>query len=83
MKTQSREGYVSGLYCAMLKDIAVRHPELRVDSERDCKRLLSLIESRGIHFVLVDLPTYGKHFDQCLASGHLTKSGVAGFRSYR
>jgi len=67
----------------MLKDIAERHPELRVDSERDCKRLLSLIDSRGSPFYLVDLPTFGKHFDICLANGHLTKSGVAGFRSFR
>ncbi|UJQ85666.1 MAG: putative replicase protein [Alehxovirus allofundivicinum] len=83
MTNQSRDGYVSGLYCAMLKDIAERHPELRADSERDCKRLLSLIKTRGSPYYLVDLPSFGKHLDQCLAKGHLTKSGIAGFRSYR
>lgn len=83
MKNQSHDGYVSGLYCAMLKDIAERHPELRVDSERDYKRLLSLIETRGKPFYLVDLPAYGKHLDLCLSQGHLTKSGIPGFRSYR
>lgn len=83
MKNQSHDGYVSGLYCAMLENIAERHPELRVDCSRDCKRLLSLIETRGSPYYLVDLPSFGKHFDQCLANGRLTKSGVAGFRSYR
>jgi hypothetical protein len=39
--------------------------------------------SRGLTFFLVDLPAYGKHFDQCLASEHLTRSGVAGFGCFR
>lgn len=81
--TTSYERYVLGLYGAMLSDIAYRCPELRVDCERDNKRLLSAIEHRGIHFFLVDLPAFGKHFDLCLSKECLTRSGVALMRPYK
>jgi len=75
--------YLQGLYSAYLSDIAVRIPPLRVDSERDASRLLSLVRSRGLSFLMIDLPTAGKHFDRALSSGHLSSFCIAGFRPYK
>jgi hypothetical protein len=75
--------YLQGLYSAMLSDIAERFPSLRKDSERDASRLLSLVNSRGLSFLMIDLPDAGKHFDRALSSGRLTRSGLAASRPYR
>lgn len=74
--------YLQGLYDAMLSNIAELDPTLRRDCLRDSSRLLSLVEHRGLPFLMVDLPAMGKHLDKCLSMGHLTSSGVAGFRPY-
>lgn len=74
--------YLQGLYNAMLSSIAESDPTLRRDCDRDSSRLLSLIEQRGLPFLMVDLPAMGKHFDKCLSTGLLTSSGIPGFRSY-
>jgi len=75
--------YLQGLYSAMLSDIAERFPSLRRDCERDASRLLSLVNSRGLPFLMIDLPDAGKHFDRALSSGHLTCSGIAGKRPFK
>jgi len=75
--------YLQGLYSAMFFDIAVYFPHLQVDCRRDASRLLSLIDQRGLPFLMVDLPAFGKHLDRCMADGSLTTSGIAGFRPYR
>ncbi|DAD49986.1 RNA-directed RNA polymerase [ssRNA phage Gerhypos.2_28] len=75
--------YLQGLYSAMLSDIAERFPSLRKDCERDASRLLSLVKSRGLPFLMIDLPDAGKHFDRALSNGRLTKSGIAASRPYR
>jgi len=80
---QSYALYLQGLYSAMLSDIAERFPSLRVDCERDASRLLSLVESRGLSFFMIDLPDMGKHFDRCLSLELLTVSGIAGQRPYK
>ena len=77
MTINSYARYLSGLYSAIFFDIACAIPALRVDSERDSKRLLSIIDREGLRVLLVDLPAQGKHFDKCLSYGHLTKSGIA------
>lgn len=74
--------YLQGLYGAMLSNMAELDPTLRRDCLRDSSRLLSLVEHRGLPFLMVDLPAMGKHFDKCLSIGRLTTSGVAGFRPY-
>lgn len=56
--------YLQGLYLAMLDDIAEYIPSLRRDCERDSSRLLSLVESRGLPFLMMDLPDMGKHIDK-------------------
>nr|UJQ85812.1 MAG: putative replicase protein [Leviviridae sp.] len=79
---KSYVSYLQGLYRAMLSNIAEYDPTLRRDSERDASRLLSLIEQRGLPFLMVDLPAMGKHLDKCVSMGHLTVSGLPGFRPY-
>jgi len=74
--------YLQGLYAAILSSIAESDPTLRRDCFRDSSRLLSLIEQRGLPFLMVDLPAMGKHLDKCLSIGLLTSAGVAGFRPY-
>jgi hypothetical protein len=75
--------YLQGLYTAILSSVAEYYPSLRIDCERDVSRLLSLVETRGLPFLMVDLATAGKHFDRCLSTERLTSFGVAGFRPYR
>nr|UJQ84874.1 MAG: putative replicase protein [Leviviridae sp.] len=75
--------YVLGLYAAMFDDVAVEFPALRAEFERDCKRLSSAVDKHGIQFALITMPDYRKHFDKCLDSGRLTKSGLIHFGSYR
>jgi len=74
--------FLQGLYNAMLSNIAERVPSLRSDCIRDSSRLLSLIEQRGLPFLMVDLPAMAKHLDKCLATEFLTASGIPGFRAY-
>lgn len=80
---QSYVLYLQGLYTAILSSIAEYDPTLRRDCERDASRLLSLVDTRGLSWLMIDLPESGKHFDKCLSNGRLTPSGVAGFRPYR
>lgn len=80
--SKSYDEYVQGLYEAMLSDIASRNPGLRVECERDYKRLLSAINQMGLPFIVEVLPAFAKHLDQCLANGRLTPSHLAHFRPY-
>lgn len=75
--------YLQGLYSSIFSEIDVHYPRLYRDSRRDSSRLLSLIETRGLSFLMIDLPEAGKHFDKCLSTGLLTKSGIAGQRPYK
>lgn len=74
--------FLQGLYSAMSADIVVDFPSLRRDCERDVSRLLSLVDTRGLSYLMIDLPAAGKHFDKCLSAGRLTNFGIAGFRPY-
>lgn len=69
---------VLGLYRGIFKDISVCLPTVR-GLERDENRLLSTIESRGMRYLTIDMPAYGKHFDKCLATGRLTPSHIPNF----
>lgn len=75
--------YLQGLYGAIISDIALQFPSLRVDLERDLSRLHSILEARGLPFFTIDLPELGKHLDMCLASKCLTHSGIAYCRPYK
>jgi hypothetical protein len=80
---KSYESYLQGLYKAILSNIAELYPSLRRDCDRDSSRLLSLIEQRGLPYLMVDLPAMGKHLDKCLSMGLLTSSSIPGFRGYK
>ena len=77
MEVESYARYLLGIYSAMLVDIAVEYPYLRVDCSRDYKRLLSAVNARGLPFIMVDLPAMAKHFDICLDQSRLTPSSLA------
>lgn len=83
MRQKSCVEYLLGLYCAMFDDIARSCPYLRIDCERDYSRLLSIIEKQGIRYFLIDLPSMGRHFDQCLAQGRLIPSNLPFSRPFR
>nr|UJQ85192.1 MAG: putative replicase protein [Leviviridae sp.] len=75
--------FLKGLYTALLSDVQLQYPTLQRDCFRDLSRLLSLVDSRGLPFLMVDLPKMGKHFDKCLSQGQLTRSSEAGQRPYK
>ncbi|DAD51548.1 RNA-directed RNA polymerase [ssRNA phage Esthiorhiza.2_47] len=83
MTMKSYEEYLLGLYEAMLSSIARLRPGLRVDCERDYKRLLSSVEKGGIRVFLEHLPAMGKHLDICLSQKRLTASNVAFMAPFR
>lgn len=75
--------YLQGLYTALLSTVAEYNPTLRRDSERDASRLLSLVERHGLPFLMIDLAEAGKHFDLCLSTGRLVRSGLPGQKAFR
>lgn len=80
---KSYVSYLQGLYTELLVEVSEYFPSLRLDCERDASRLLSLVESRGLSFLMIDLPTMGKHFDRCLSIGRLTRSSIPASRAYK
>lgn len=83
IRIKSYEGYLLGLYGAMFVDIVRNCPKLRVDSDRDYKRLLSIVDGGGLRFIFETLPAFGKHFDCALRDQRLIPSGLPHFRGYR
>jgi len=75
--------YIQGLYAAILSQIAESYPNMSRECDRDLSRLLSLIDSNGIPFVMITLPEAGKHFDKCLAAERLIPSSLAGQRPHK
>lgn len=83
MDMKSLGGFVSGLYAAMLNDIAVEYPTIQQQLVRDYKRVSSAIDQHGLQFALITMPEYRKHFDLCLDAGRLTASHMLHFGAYR
>lgn len=83
MTNNSYEVYVSGLYAAALKDAAEFYPDCQMGFERDLLRFNSLLNSHGLHFPMVTLAEYRKHFDRCLDTGRLTPSCLLGLRGFK
>lgn len=69
---------ILGLYRGIFQDISVNLPTVG-GLERDENRLLSAVQTRGIRYLTIDMPAYGKHFDRCLAEGRLVPSGLPTF----
>ncbi|DAD52177.1 TPA_asm: RNA-directed RNA polymerase [ssRNA phage Gerhypos.4_38] len=80
---KSYVSYLQGIYSSLLSTVVEHYPHLRSDCDRDLSRLLSLIDTRGHSFLMIDLPAIGKHFDLCLSMGHLTPSYLPGNRPYK
>lgn len=78
----SYECAILGLYSGIWKDIRRALPTVP-GLERDESRLLSLVRTRGIRVLTLDMPAYGKHFDKCLSVGLLTPSNLPGFGKIR
>lgn len=75
--------YVLGLYAALLKDCEASYPALAKEFMRDYTRLSSAVEQNGIRFILDTMPAWRKHFDRCLSTGRLTRSGLLHFGSWK
>jgi hypothetical protein len=69
---------ILGLYSGIFEDIRVNLPTVG-GLERDENRLLSTVRTRGMRYLTIDMPAYGKHFDRCLAEGRLTPSHLPNF----
>lgn len=75
---KSYEVAILGLYRGIFADISANLPTVG-GLERDENRLLSTVQTRGIRYLTIDMPAYGKHFDRCLAEGRLVPSGLPNF----
>lgn len=74
----SYECSILRLYSGIFADIRVSLPTVG-GLDRDESRLLSTAKSRGLRYLTIDLPAYGKHFDRCLDEGRLTPSCIPNF----
>lgn len=70
---------LEGLYTAIFADARVTFPIDQKGLERDLSRLLSLVQTRGLSFYTIDLPSVGKIFDRSLADGLLPPITQPGF----
>lgn len=77
---KSYVSYLQGILRETLVDLTVVFPRLRKDFERDMSRLQSLVEARGLPFLMVDLPLVGKALDCALSTRQLTRLTAPGFR---
>lgn len=67
---------LTSVYLGILEDVKYAFPAMGPDLVKDQRRLLTLVENRGLPFLMVDLPNLGKHLDRCLAKGHYSSSGL-------
>ncbi|UJQ85476.1 MAG: putative replicase protein [Frobavirus nemorishabitans] len=79
----SHSEYLLGLYKAIFADVRGTFPRLHKELERDEQRLHSLVKTRGLRVITLDLPAVGKEFDRSLSEGRLllTSSYLTGRRS--
>lgn len=66
---------LTGLILALFEDVRQAYPTLGREIDRDIIRFRRSVERRGLHFLVVDLPAVGKHFDKCLANGEYIFDG--------
>ncbi|DAD52657.1 TPA_asm: RNA-directed RNA polymerase [ssRNA phage SRR7976299_19] len=64
--------YLLGLLASIHEDIRRRIPGPSLELEQDLKRLSSLVKTRGLRVLTVDLPSVGKEFDYSIANGQLS-----------
>lgn len=63
-------------YAALFLDIAAWAPDLRPSLNRDFDRLYRVVSTRGLSFILLDLPEAGKVFDFSLSRGTIDFSAL-------
>ena len=63
--------YLQGCIEAIFKDIAYMYSS-QVDWERDKKRVLIQLESRGTNFCTLDMPAMENHLHFCLSEERFT-----------
>jgi hypothetical protein len=66
----------TGLYSALLTDIALYLPTDQREWKRDLSRIQTLYQTRGPLFSTMDLPALGKRLDAALSSGRLDLKGL-------
>ncbi len=59
------------LYAALFFDIASWDQDLHIPLAADYRRLEATVTTRGLPFVMIDMPEAGKKFDSALSSGYL------------
>lgn len=60
-----------GLYSALFKDIAAWDSNLRRDLDADFRRLGRIVATRGLSFLMIDMPDAAKRLDSALSSGRI------------
>lgn len=75
---KSYDIFLQGVLCAILDDVAQWYPEGATEWKRAQARLRSLVKTRGVRFLTVDLVAAGKHFDRCLEVGAYIPSKLPG-----
>ena len=75
---KSYDKFLLGVLGAILKDVASWYPEGATEWMRAQARLHSLVKTRGVRFLTVDLVAAGKHFDRCLEVGAYSPSNLPG-----
>lgn len=74
-KSQVKE-FLEQVYRAIFADALYAYPTMGTEFEKDLRRLLCLVERRGIRVYLIDLPAVAKHLDRCLDNGSYKLSGL-------
>jgi hypothetical protein len=76
--------FLLGAYRALYEDIVRWLPELnRKALEWDLSHLERLVENRGQRYLTIDLPDFGKFFENSLCSGLMPDCTVPGFGRLR
>lgn len=71
---------LTSVYLGILRDATYAFPDLGPELVKDQQRLVTLIENRGLPFLMVDLANLGKHLDRCLSKKEYTSSGLPASR---
>lgn len=71
---------LTSVYLGIFNDAKYAFPTLSQELVKDQQRLITLIETRGLPFLTVDLPNLGKHLDRCLSQGKYIPSGLPASR---
>lgn len=83
MKSSSLVGGIQGVALCVLADVQCLLGYDDQESARDYERFRSLVETRGLAWLTLDLPELGKIFDRSLSEGALPKLSIPGFGKLR